>query len=375
MKKGAFTVILSILLMIIIILSVYLLFLWMPAVRSVFSPTDSVVESPENSSSIEPVDKEMSLPSSDNSSGADLEESLPPAEPPVLVPKRADRSEALTFHDFYQAGISCQVVYEPNAHYSYGEVISVEFNGTEDDCYYYIQKKDPVILHISSAAGETADTYADRIIYLTFDDGPSYYTSELLDLLASYHVPATFFTVGCNVDAYPEQVRAICENGHALGCHSYTHRYADCYASADALEAEIRHWESSVSSIIGQRLPYRLFRYPGGSSTGLLPKENYTPIQERLTAMGYYSFDWTCANCDKWLTPKREDQTDREYFEAQVRDTITGIETYHPNRPRIMLLHETVEETRHMMSWIIEYLSAKGYAFRTLTQLQESYYF
>ena len=328
----------------------------------------------ESSSSGESSD-EKDISGEDESSDPG-EESIPfsPAEG-VAVARRPDRSEALTYHDFYQAGFACEVVYEPSDAYAYGQVISVEFTGAQDDSFYYVKPGTSVRLHVSSAQGEEAASYNDRIVYLTFDDGPSAHTPELLEILAAYNVKTTFFTVGTFVKTYPSHIRAVYEEGHALACHSFSHRYEECYASPEAMESDIHRWEDVVSQALGTSLPYRLYRYPGGSTARALPKEQAPAIKEKIASMGYYSYDWTCANCDKWLSPKKEDQTDREYFESQVKATVTRLESAHPNRPRIMLLHETVEETRNMMPWIIEYLSAKGYTFRTLDRLQESYYF
>ena len=60
---------------------------------------------------------------------------------------------------------------------------------------------------------------------LTFDDGPiSPYTKDLLDVLAAYHIIATFFLVGRNVERHPELACRVVDEGHAVGNHSYSHR-------------------------------------------------------------------------------------------------------------------------------------------------------
>ena len=63
----------------------------------------------------------------------------------------------------------------------------------------------------------------DKVIFLTFDDGPSAYTQEILELLAQYDAKATFFVLGRAAASRPEQIEAIYAAGHGLGNHTYNH--------------------------------------------------------------------------------------------------------------------------------------------------------
>ncbi|HZJ58044.1 MAG TPA: polysaccharide deacetylase family protein [Clostridia bacterium] len=66
-----------------------------------------------------------------------------------------------------------------------------------------------------------------RKIYLTFDDGPNPdYTPRLLDILGEHQIQATFFLMGRQAELYPDIVKRIAEEGHTIGCHSYSHRHA-----------------------------------------------------------------------------------------------------------------------------------------------------
>ena len=64
---------------------------------------------------------------------------------------------------------------------------------------------------------------ADKVLYLTFDDGPSGYTQAILDLLARYDAKATFFVLGRSAARQPELIEAIYAAGHGLGNHTYNH--------------------------------------------------------------------------------------------------------------------------------------------------------
>lgn len=72
-------------------------------------------------------------------------------------------------------------------------------------------------------------------VYLTFDDGPSIYTNDILDILDSYNVKATFLwweKEGTNAE---EALQRIVDEGHTLGMHSYSHKYKELYESMDSL--------------------------------------------------------------------------------------------------------------------------------------------
>lgn len=69
--------------------------------------------------------------------------------------------------------------------------------------------------------------HADEVkeVYLTFDDGPSHNTPQVLDILDKYNVKATFFVTGENA-RYQSYIRTAYLKGHAIGAHSYTHKYS-----------------------------------------------------------------------------------------------------------------------------------------------------
>ena len=74
----------------------------------------------------------------------------------------------------------------------------------------------------------------DNAVYLTFDDGPSARTDEILEILDKYGVKATFFVVGANEEGDLERMQKIVAVGHTLAIHSYSHDYKKIYASVEA---------------------------------------------------------------------------------------------------------------------------------------------
>ena len=105
-------------------------------------------------------------------------------------------------------------------------------------------------------------------VYLTFDDGPSIYTEEILDILDEYQVKATFFVVGKESDAAKEALRDIVARGHTLGMHSYSHKYSELYASEEAFEADFLKLQGYLEDVTGVKS--KVYRFPGGSSNTCL---------------------------------------------------------------------------------------------------------
>ncbi len=80
----------------------------------------------------------------------------------------------------------------------------------------------------------------DDRVALTFDDGPDENTLKILDVLDKYHVKASFFCIGKNIEKHPEIFKLILEKGHFIGNHTYSHTRAMGFLSAEKLVEEIR---------------------------------------------------------------------------------------------------------------------------------------
>ena len=153
------------------------------------------------------------------------------------------------------------------------------------------------------AVAELEDTYewngredstADiRRVYLTFDDGPSANTDRILDILAQYGVKATFFVVGKN--GYTEQYQRIVEEGHALGMHSYSHRYSEIYASLDAYKEDLTKLHDFLYELTGEDC--KIVRFPGGSSN-TISKVNMQELIRYLNQENMVYFDWNVSSGD-----------------------------------------------------------------------------
>lgn len=133
------------------------------------------------------------------------------------------------------------------------------------------------------------------VIYLTFDDGPSARTEEILDILHEKDVKATFFIVGFQDEAGKAVLRRIVEEGHTLAMHSYSHNYSKIYASVEDYLADMYQIFSLIKEMTG--VAPTLFRFPGGSINGY----NHGIYQEMIAEMlrrGFVPFDWNISSED-----------------------------------------------------------------------------
>lgn len=134
-----------------------------------------------------------------------------------------------------------------------------------------------------------------RKVYLTFDDGPSSNTDDILDILAEYDVKATFFVVGKESEWAEEMYMRIVEEGHTLGLHSYSHVYEDIYASKDAYAADLLKLQDYVYTLTGVKSTY--VRFPGGSSNRV-SRTDMQDLIRYLDEEGMVYYDWNISSKD-----------------------------------------------------------------------------
>lgn len=130
--------------------------------------------------------------------------------------------------------------------------------------------------------------------YLTFDDGPSDNTGEILDILDANNVKATFFVVG-REEKYYDTYRDIVNRGHTLGLHSYTHDYDKIYASLDDFAEDIEELQKLLYDVTGVRCVY--YRFPGGSSN-TVSKVDMDTLIDYVNNKGLVYYDWNALNND-----------------------------------------------------------------------------
>ena len=150
------------------------------------------------------------------------------------------------------------------------------------------------------AQGEAPNTQEPEVtaahkVYLTFDDGPSIYTQDILDILDRYDVKATFFVLGKETDSMKERLRSIAEAGHTLAMHSYSHNYSEIYASVASFSEDLAKIQSYIYDETG--VWSTIYRFPGGSSNKLskIPMETFAKY---LDGQGIVFYDWNSSSGD-----------------------------------------------------------------------------
>ena len=205
---------------------------------------------------------------------------------------------------------------------------------------------------------------SEKTIYLTFDDGPSYLTNQILDILAEKQVPATFFVIGPNIDKYQDVVKRAYIDGHTIGIHSDTHVYSYIYSSLDNYLNDLNLIRHKVHNITKDYS--RIVRLPGGASN-TISKKYKTGIVSEITNWlhkhDYYYFDW---NIDS------QDASGRASKELIYNSVINNLKL----GDNIILMHDssTKQTTVEALPLIIDYAKANGYTFARITKNTAPYH-
>jgi len=163
-------------------------------------------------------------------------------------------------------------------------------------------------------------------VYLTFDDGPSIYTQEILDILDRYDVKATFFVVGKEDEASKEALMQIVERGHSLGMHSYSHKYSELYQSVDAFAEDFQKLRNYLYEVTG--VESNLYRFPGGSSN-TVSRVDMQEFVDYLDQQGVTFYDWNIASGDG--------STGSLSVQQLLKNSTKDIEKWHT---AILLMHD-----------------------------------
>ena len=226
-----------------------------------------------------------------------------------------------------------------------------EITYTVTDAYHNTTAVTRTVTVVPIRQAEQVDP-GDKIVYLTFDDGPGPYTAELLDVLDRYNVKATFFVVDTG---YHELIGEEYRRGHTVGIHSATHNYSSIYASEDAYFSDLNEMSDIIYAQTGHR-PNQV-RFPGGSSNTVscFNPGIMTRLTQDLTDMGYEYYDWNVLSGDAGET------TDTDVVAQNVIDGISD------HNVSIVLQHDIKGFSVAAVEQIIIWGLSNGYTFLPLT--------
>lgn len=195
----------------------------------------------------------------------------------------------------------------------------------------------------------------DKVVYLTFDDGPSAHTARLLDILDKYGVKATFFVTN-QFPAYQNMIGETHRRGHTIALHTYSHAYANVYSSEDAYYNDLALINNVCISQTG--VAPSIVRFPGGTNntisrsycTGIM-----TALAQGLSYHGYLYCDWNVSSGDAGGARTRE---------QVANNVISGIQKHSVS---VVLQHDiksySVDAVDDIIFWGLE----NGYTFLPLT--------
>ena len=201
--------------------------------------------------------------------------------------------------------------------------------------------------------GTEEPTDDDKVVYLTFDDGPSENTKKILDILAEYNAKATFFITGAN-EQCRSYIKEAYEAGHTIGLHTYTHDYDKVYKSDEAYFDDLEQVGQVAKEQIGF-VPC-FIRFPGGSSNMISAEYNkgiMTRLVKAVQEKGYQYYDWNLDSGDAAGCGKEE-----------IEQNATTDKIHHV----MILFHDTQtkDATVEALPYILKYYTDQGYEFRAI---------
>ena len=218
-----------------------------------------------------------------------------------------------------------------------------------------LSKPTPKVINIKNV---NPSVISDKTIYLTFDDGPSYLTEGILDILKEENVPATFFVTTRQIDKYSNLIIRMREENHTIGLHTSSHVYSYVYSSLENYFNDLNIVRTKVFDITG--IKSRIIRLPGGSSNTVSKKYSpgiVTQITNKLTENDFYYYDWNIDSQDASGTLSKE-----SIYQNVVNKIHSGT--------NIVLMHDSSSKatTAEALKDIIKYAKANGYTFAKITK-------
>lgn len=205
-----------------------------------------------------------------------------------------------------------------------------------------------------------------KVAYLTFDDGPSEtVTPQILDILKSENVNATFFLIGKYVDkndVSKNLVKREIAEGNSIGIHSYSHDYNYLFPNGkinlENCMSDFEKTDKTLKNVLGQDFSTRAIRFPGGQITwAKKDPQGADAVDKALHEKDWHQIDWNALSGDAEAGHKNAAALTEE-----------AIKTIGNREKAVILMHDTYgkEETAKALPGIIEYLKKQGYEFKII---------
>ena len=189
-----------------------------------------------------------------------------------------------------------------------------------------------------------------KYVYLTFDDGPSKNTAEILDILNDYDAPSTFFLLGNNIKSNSkseELLNSILDQGHYIGLHSMTHQNKKLYTHANAAQNFVDEMLQVQDLVFDYTDGFEtsLIRAPYGATPGKFSEQH---IKKTVDA-GLKLWDWNVDSVD---------------WNSDAKEVIHNVKKYtkqNADKEHLIVLFHEKDSTVEALPTVIEYYQSLGY--------------
>ena len=203
-----------------------------------------------------------------------------------------------------------------------------------------------VIENTSNEISKESEKTPGKIAYITIDDGPSKYTSQILDILDSNNVKGTFFMLNNNMILHKEEINRMIKEGHGVGFHGVSHDIKELYKTETSSLEEFETCNKTLYEISGKTS--KLIRLPYGSKP-YTPQENY----DSLIKNDYLIWDWTL---------------DTQDWKSSTDQIVSNVLYYGREREEIVILMHEKEQTVKALNDTIKILKERGYTILPITE-------
>ena len=172
-------------------------------------------------------------------------------------------------------------------------------------------------------------------VALTFDDGPTEYTPQVLDLLKEFNRKATFFLIGRQVEKYPGLVQRMLAEGHTVGNHTWSHARNTGFLNAGEMEAEIRACDRAIQAVTARKVKF--YRPPFGVTN--------PSVKKAVQKTGHNVMGWSVRSLDT-VIPE----------EGKILERI-----FRSLRPgKVILLHDTSQKSVNVLREVLKELERRS---------------
>lgn len=196
--------------------------------------------------------------------------------------------------------------------------------------------------HVKAFCNNSLET--EKKIALTFDDGPSEFTLEVLELLKKYNATATFFCIGKNIEKHPEIIKQIIAEDHLVGNHSYSHsKFFDFY-NAKKITEELQKTDVLLEKFTSGKINF--FRPPYGVTT--------PSIRRALKKTNHNVIGWNIRSLDGGTT-------NVELILNRIKKRVSP--------GGIVLLHDTASHSVLVLEQFLQFLQQNNYEVVSIEEL------